>query len=127
MALVGKSCLQCNLGDRQPCFFAVDPGTSVWATGIDGSNPGYLVLGSYGSLRLWDANNNIWSRTASDVIPAPTAGYNFCVKEGGTCNFTGAGRVLMERRDKQRTPGMTSPTALHAPLLRSGEMILIRA
>ncbi|WP_052313280.1 glycerophosphodiester phosphodiesterase family protein [Terriglobus roseus] len=76
-------------------------GSSIWTTGTDGSNPGWFILGTDATLQLFDASGNrIWSRTSTDVIPAPTAGYNFCATEGGTCNFTGAGRVLFGARGK---------------------------
>lgn len=68
--------------------------SSIWASGTDGSNPGYLILGTDASLRLWDASgNNVWSSNPSDVPAFAQAGYNFCAKEGSTCNFVGTARV----------------------------------
>ena len=75
--------------------YAGEPGAATWATATNNSNPGYLILGSDGSLRLWDASgNNVWSRTASDVPVAPTSGYNYCGAENSNCTFVGSATVI---------------------------------
>jgi O-glycosyl hydrolase len=75
--------------------YAQEVGISTWAAATNKSNPGNLILGTDGSLRLWDASgNNVWSRIPGEVPTAPLSAFNYCGNEGSTCNFIGTATVI---------------------------------